>query len=204
VTVSFPVRSHRVEPVEEAVVRAMIVYESMFGNTRDVADAVALGLRIHGLDVSTVEVGQASVDLPDDLDLLVVGAPTHALSLSRTQTRESAAEQAEGPLVSTGPGVREWLERLPKDDGRRVATFDTHVDKKIPGSASKAARKRLRRLGFRAVAPAESFYVSDVQGPLIDGELERARAWGTRLATGIGANRPTGSPGPKAEPAPQP
>lgn len=184
--------------------RAMIVYESMFGNTRDIADAVALGLRIHDVEVTAVEVGEASAGLSGDLDLLVVGAPTHALSLSRTQTRESAAEQAEEPLVSAGTGVREWLETLPKGAGRRVATFDTHVDKKIPGSASKAARKRLRRLGFRPVVPAESFYVSDMQGPLVDGEVERARAWGTRLAVAIGANGQTGSIGPRTEPAPQP
>ncbi len=185
--------------------RAMIVYESMFGNTRDVAEAIALGLSIHGVEVETTEVGQADPDLDRrHVDLLVVGAPTHALSLSRAQTRASAAEEADSALVTTGDGLREWLELLPKGEGQRVAAFDTHVDKKIPGSASKAARKRLRRRGYRPVVPAESFFVSDLQGPLLDGEVERARAWGTRLATAIGANGPTSADGPHAEPTSQP
>ncbi len=167
--------------------RAVIVYESMFGNTQTIAEAVALGLSIHGIEVLRVEVGQVPPGLVEDHDLIVVGAPTHALSLSRTASRASAAEQATVPLVSSGEGVREWLEQLPPGDGRPVATFDTHVDKRIPGSASKAARKRLRRLGYRPVVPAESFFVSDMQGPLVDGEVERARAWGVRLAMAIGA-----------------
>lgn len=167
--------------------RAVIVYESMFGNTQTIAEAVALGLSIHGIEVVHCEVGQAPPELVEDHDLVVVGAPTHALSLSRTESRASAAEQATAPLVSPGEGIREWLERLPAGDGRHIATFDTHIDKRIPGSASKAARRRLRRLGYRPVAPAESFFVSDMQGPLVDGEVERARAWGVRLAMAIGA-----------------
>ncbi len=184
--------------------RAMIVYESMFGNTRDVAEAVALGLSIHGVEVETTEVGQADPGLDRHLDLLVVGAPTHALSLSRPQTRGSAAEESDEALVTTGDGLREWLELLPKGEGLRAAAFDTHVDKRIPGSASKAARRRLRRRGYRPVVPAESFFVSDLQGPLVDGEVERARAWGTRLATAIGANGPSSADGPLAEPTAQP
>lgn len=167
--------------------RAAILYESMFGNTRTVAEAVALGIAIHGVEVRTTEVGQAPADLLDDLDLLVVGAPTHAFSLSRSQTRASAADEAGGPVVSPGIGVREWLGSIPSGHGLKVATFDTHVNKPVPGSAAKTARKRLRRQGFVPIAPAESFFVADMQGPLVDGEEERARAWGVRLATAIGA-----------------
>lgn len=167
--------------------RAVIVYESMFGNTQTIAEAIALGLSIHGIEVMRYEVGEAPPGVVEEHDLIVIGAPTHALSLSRTTSRASAAEQATAPLISRGEGIREWLERLPAGDGRLVATFDTHVDKRIPGSASKAARKRLRRLGYRPVVPAESFFVSDMQGPLVDGEVERARAWGVRLAVAIGA-----------------
>ncbi|TMR93640.1 hypothetical protein [Nonomuraea basaltis] len=50
------------------------------------------------------------------------------------------------------------------------------------GRATRGVAKRLRRLGIRAVAPAESFYVTETQGPLVEGELERARQWGERLA----------------------
>ena len=174
--------------------RVAVVYESMFGNTRTIAEGIALGLSIHDLEVEVVEVGEAHPGLPDEVDLLVVGGPTHALSLSRGETRASAAEESEEPLVSAGLGLREWLDELPPGRGRRVATFDTHIDKPVPGSAAKAARRRLRRRGFRPLVPAESFFVSDVTGPLLAGEVERARAWGTRLAASIGANGPRGKP----------
>lgn len=167
--------------------RAAIVYESMFGNTQTVAEAVALGLSLHGIEVVSYEVSQAPPTLVEGYDLIVVGAPTHALSLSRAESRGSAAEMTDAPLVTAGKGVREWLAELPAGEGRRVATFDTQADKRIPGSAAKSARRRLRREGYRPVAPAESFYVVDMQGPLVDGEVERARAWGTRLATAIGS-----------------
>ena len=167
---------------QETAMRALVVHESMFGNTAAVAAAVARGLRMAGFDeVEVVEVGSAPRPLPPDVDLLVVGAPTHALGLSRPETRASARDQASGPLVSRGIGVREWLAGL-EPGSRPVATFDTHIDKPIPGTASRAAHKRLRRLGYRPVVPAESFAVSDVAGPLVAGELERAERWGTAVA----------------------
>ncbi len=174
--------------------RAAVVYESMFGHTRDIAEAIALGLSIRDVEVDTLEVGSAAgLDL-DRVDLLVVGAPTHALTLSRPESRASAAEQTDDPLVSEGPGLREWLAELPQAPrGRRAASFDTHVDKPIPGSAARAARRRLRRLGYRLVAPAESFYVGGTTGPLIEGEATRARAWGARLAADIGASGERGA-----------
>jgi hypothetical protein len=65
-----------------------------------------------------------------------------------------------------------------------VATFDTRVGKvrHLPGSAAKSAAKALRKIGYTAVVPPESFWVADVAGPLLDGELDRARAWGEELA----------------------
>jgi hypothetical protein len=166
-------------------VRALVVYESMFGNTRAIAAAIAEGLEGADVEVELVEVGTAPAAPDADVGLLVVGGPTHALSLSRPESRSSAAEQAEGePLVSQGIGLREWLAALPA--GRLPsAAFDTHADKRVPGAASRAANKRLRRKGYRAVLPPESFYVSGTAGPLVDGELERARGWGARLAAEV-------------------
>lgn len=84
--------------------KALVVFESMFGNTRDVAQAVADGVATR-LDVGVAEVG-TSPDLAG-VDLLIVGAPTHAMGLSRDGTRKSAAEQAGDRLVSRRQGVRE-------------------------------------------------------------------------------------------------
>jgi hypothetical protein len=160
---------------------ALVVFESMFGNTQKIAEAVAEGLARH-LRVERMEVGHAPTVFSGDVELVVVGGPTHAFGLSRPGTRQSAAEQAEGGLVSTEMGLREWLGTLQKGSSRiAVATFDTRISKpRLPGSA--AAEKRLRRLGFRLLARPESFYVEGTTGPLVGGELERAHRWGKELA----------------------
>ena len=73
--------------------RALVVYESMFGNTRLVAEAVAEGLS-SGLDVDVVEVAAAPTSF-DDVELVVVGGPTHALGMTRQRTRDDARRQGE-------------------------------------------------------------------------------------------------------------
>ena len=162
--------------------RALVVFESMFGNTQEIADAVAEGLS-SSLPTVILEVGTAPAVLPDDVDLLLVGGPTHAFGLSRPGTREDASRQAGGRVVSEGIGLREWLAALARTSGDvAVATFDTRIAKpRVPGSAARAAEKRLRKLGFRVVAASESFYVTGTAGPLVEGETERARAWAEKL-----------------------
>ena len=163
--------------------RALVVYESMFGNTRDVAAAITEGLAQHS-QVELCEVGSAPAALPDRLDLLVVGAPTHALGMSRPRTRSQAAEQGSGELVSKGIGVREWLAGLSRGANLTpTAAFGTKMSRPswLPGSAARGIAKRLRRLGHPAAAPPRSFYVVDVSGPLAEGELQQAQQWGDLL-----------------------
>jgi hypothetical protein len=162
--------------------RALVVYESMFGNTQAIASAVAEGLSGR-MDVDLVEVAEAPTAV--DADLVVAGGPTHAFSMSRPNTRQSAAEQANGrELVSRGRGLREWLDAAgPGLRGTPVATFDTKINRRyLPGSAARAAQKRLRRFGSRIVSPAHNFAVEGTAGPLGRGEVARARQWGTELA----------------------
>lgn len=161
--------------------RALVVYESMFGNTQAIASAVAEGLSGR-MAVDLVEVADAPTAV--DADLVVAGGPTHAFSMSRPSTRQSAAEQADGrELVSRGRGLREWLAEAGAGlRGTRAATFDTKVTKgHLPGSAARSAQKRLRRNGSRIISPAHSFTVMGTAGPLGDGELARARQWGADL-----------------------
>ncbi|MHA6783116.1 flavodoxin family protein [Pseudonocardia saturnea] len=165
--------------------RALVVVESVFGNTRGVADAVAAGLA-ERMDVRTVDVGTAPADL-GGIDLLVVGGPTHAFGMTRPSTRQSAAEQAAGAVPAAETGLREWLERLP-DGTCPAATFDTRMNRpRLPGSAAGAAARRLRRAGHRLVARPETFRVTGSQGPLLDGEQARARRWGEVLAAELTA-----------------
>jgi flavorubredoxin len=173
--------------------RALVVYESMFGNTQAVASAVAQGLSAR-MDVDLVEVAEAPTSV--DADLVVAGGPTHAFSMSRPNTRQSAAEQAGGrELVSRRRGLREWLDEAGSAlRGIPVATFDTKVMKvRLSGSAARSAQKRLRRFGARIVSPAHNFNVLGTAGPLGDGELERARQWGAELAGLCGGTDPARS-----------
>lgn len=174
--------------------RALVVYESMFGNTKAVAHAIAKGLETWAV-VDVVEVNAAPTVFGEDVSLLVVGGPTHAFGLSRESTRRDAATKTTRPLISTGDGVREWLSRIAHPAaGIAAATFDTKINKpRLPGSAAKGAHKRMRWLRFRMAAPPESFFVTDATGPLVEGELERARSWGERLgAAWAGPSHPAG------------
>ena len=163
--------------------KAWIVVESMFGNSRAVADLIAEGLSSYVL-VDVFNVGHAPLVLPDDLDLLVVGGPTHVLGMSRPNTRKDAV--AKGSTAQPETGLREWLELV---SGARpdlaASAFDTRVPSPIPGSAAKAASRRLHKLGFNVIAKPETFYVEGVSGPLRPGERTRARVHGVRLALAV-------------------
>lgn len=163
--------------------RALVVFESMFGNTQAIANAVADGLASR-MSVDTVEVGAAPRVIGDDVGLLVVGGPTHAFGMSRPNTRQSAAQQSDRPVVSAGIGMREWLAAVHAAASVAAVAFDTRVNKpRLPGSAARGAQKRLRRRGFRIAAAAKSFYVTGTPGPLVEAEPERARRWGEQLAS---------------------
>ena len=160
----------------------VVVYESMFGNTKEIAESLATGLAESG----QVQVHEATqvVELPDDLELLVVGGPTHAFGMSKPTTRQDARKKVpSGEIISAGNGMREWIATLPKSDGEvAVATFDTRTKHpRLPGSAAKAAHKALAARGYRPIATPETFDVQGMTGPLLPGETERAREWGARL-----------------------
>jgi hypothetical protein len=172
--------------------RALIVYESMSGNTRDIALAIADGLS-PTVSVEVVPVGAAPTAPDPDVDLLIVGAPTVVLGLSTPRTRSAASARAFGPGSPSGPGgpeaigLREWLQALPHCGSHRDAlTFDTRLRVRgMPGSASKDAAKRLRKRGYRLLWPSKTFHVVNPSGPLIDGELEEARLWGRWIRIGL-------------------
>ncbi|MDJ0790807.1 MAG: flavodoxin [Acidimicrobiia bacterium] len=169
----------------EANVNGVVIYESMFGNTRDIALAIAEGLASH-LDVRAFEVGEAP-HVFDHPDVIVIGGPTHAFSMSRSSTRESAKDETDEPLVSP-TGIREWIASADLEDRQACATFDTKVPKpKLPGSAAASAARKLKKHHCSIVARPETFWVDDMTGPLLDGECERARRWGEELAAAVSA-----------------
>ena len=168
---------------------ALIVYESMFGSTRRIAHAIASGLRpalsvdVAGVDEVPGELGTVS----PDVSLLIVGAPTHLFGLSTSKSRLAAGKRAAQPMAMADLGLRDWLDALPQTTRPRdVLAFDTRLRVRgVPGSAAKAAAKRMRKRGYRLLWPPQSFFVADLTGTLVEGEEQRARMWGRWLTVGV-------------------
>jgi Flavodoxin len=138
--------------------KTLVVYESMFGNTEQIARAIAEGLGESG-DVRVAEVSDAPSEPDPEVELIVAGGPTHAFSMSRTKTRADAIGQGahEGEREF---GLREWMAALPSGHHtEKMATFDTKIAsmRHLPGSAAKGAAKAAGRHGYESVARAESF-----------------------------------------------
>lgn len=166
--------------------RALVVWESAYGNTRQIAESIVEGLAPNAT-ATAVEADQIEAEMVAGADLIVVGAPTHMFGLPRPQSRQSAAQQASGQVRPATSGVREWLAGSPRFGSRTVAAaFDTRFAKPhwLTGSAARAAARRLRTLGCRVIA-TESFFVTRSEGPLRTGEPERARQWAARLAADV-------------------
>ncbi|MFF1870503.1 flavodoxin family protein [Streptomyces sp. CB03911] len=174
--------------------QAVIVYESVYGNTRTVAEAIAAGLRGARPDavVRCVPVAGAGPEVTGSADLLVVGGPTHVYGMSSGPTRRMARLAAAGAPTGnepeprgpgSDPGLRTWFRSLPASPpGTRGAAFDTRADMLISGGAAHGIARRLARRHYDLVAAPEGFVVESTGGPLRTGERERAAAWGASLA----------------------
>lgn len=165
--------------------KVVVVYESMFGNTKAVAEGIVEGLAGAGEvrfgtvdEVPPGECGQA--------ELLVVGGPTHGHGMARQDARRTLGRPGGGhgyPDVLPGSrSLREWLDEVPPGGGA-VAGFDTRFNRPrwLTGSAARGVVRRLRRKGYRVVGE-ESFFVEHTGGPLAAGERDRAVGWGRLLA----------------------
>lgn len=166
--------------------KALVVYESIFGNTMDIAEAIARGLSAR-FEVTATEVGDADTNI-GDIDLLVVGGPTHVWGMSRGLSRKGALEQAAKigvRPVSPDMSIRVWTHLLPDTHMTILAAaFDTALKKGrwFPtGSAARSADSQLSKKGFETVVKPQQFYVTDTVGPLAEHELDRAKEWGRKL-----------------------
>jgi hypothetical protein len=168
--------------------KVCVVYESMYGNTHRIAEAIAEGLQALG-EVEVGSVAEISPQWGAQADLIVVGGPTHMHGMSRAGSRRTAADTAAADDAidlepdAAGAGVRDWLAELPKRSGVFAAAFDTRIDKPmfLTGSAAKRIEKELRRHHLHTLAEPASFAVEGSEGPLKEGEIDRARAWGHDL-----------------------
>ncbi|TRW44091.1 flavodoxin family protein [Georgenia yuyongxinii] len=165
-----------------------VVYETHYGQTHEVATAIAEGARQAGADAAVLALTEVTPELAERAGLLVVGAPTHVLGMSRPWTRGKAHPQEVGTQGEVPDGVREWLATLPAVEGQwRAAAFDTRLPSTLAGGASHGIVRGLRHHGFTLVADPEGFVVEEAEGPLREGKTERARAWGAELARALAA-----------------
>lgn len=173
--------------------KLVVVYESIFGNTHAIADAIASGMGEDN-DIVVVPVERAGQELIRDADLVIAGGPTHVHGMSRARTRKAAVEMAGKPgaeltldAAADGPGLREWVESLGKISVA-AAAFDTRRDGPalLTGRASVAISRQLRQRGFSVIAQPRSFLVTGAD-QLLSGEEEHAREWGVQLAAALAA-----------------
>jgi len=174
---------------------AAVVFESLFGNTHEIAEAIADGLMTSDPETSVTVIASAdaSYEILNNVDLLVVGCPTHILRMPTSRTRNSGIETARKagePVTSlhtakpgfARPGVREWLEALPDVAvSRRGAAFDTRLANPLAGGAARTIARQLRRSGYTIDSDPQGFIVDGGEGPLRPGEWDRARSWGAEL-----------------------
>ena len=174
--------------------RALVVYELMYGNTHAIGEAIARGIAAAG-QVDVVPAARATAELVETADLLIVGGPTHVHGMSRAKTRAQALDRAALPdsglavdSDARGIGLDDWLDALPRVKDKPAAAFDTRVvgNPWITGRASKGIGAYLRRRGFRLVTDPESFLV-ERPAQLVSGEADRAERWGAELVGGLTA-----------------
>jgi hypothetical protein len=177
--------------------RALVVYESMFGNTHTVAEHIADGMGTV-LEAHVVPVHDASSTEVAAADLVVVGGPTHIHGMSSERSRAGAADLAatdddlDLDPDAPGEGLRDWFRDLAADagTGRLAVAFDTrvHASTLLTGQAASGIAKRLRSHEFDLIVDRESFFV-DKSHRLEPGEAERATAWGQQVAEAAKAAR---------------
>lgn len=176
----------------------MIVYESMFGATRQIAEIIADQIRPFA-DTTIVNSANADPAEVAHADLLVAGGPTHVFGLSSETTREEArgvAERSDSVLVYEWPdvsqGLRELLRGLPRASRlQHFAAFSTRSTKAprlFTGSAARRIDRDLRAAGYLPLVPPRDFLI-DSTHRLVEGQLSEAADWGTDLAAHFNLHR---------------
>jgi flavodoxin len=151
--------------------KSLVLYDSVFGNTEKIAQAIGAALG----NTPVLRVSEVTMEQLRGVDLLLVGSPTR-------QFRPT-------------PATTQFLKSIPRDalQGARAAAFDTRIAVeeagswvltfmvKIFGYAAAPIASALRQKGGEQIALPEGFFVKAAEGPLKEGELERAAEWAQQL-----------------------
>jgi flavodoxin len=144
--------------------KAIIVYDTKFGNTEKIAKSLASGMKEQGIEVECVKVEKVQINKLKDYDLLAIGGPTHGFGMSKP--------------------IKDFVDKLKQVDLRekKVFAFDTK-NRGRWGSAAKGIEKRLQRIGLNLVKPCDSAIVLGLKGPLQDGMERKFNQIGAELAS---------------------
>ena len=159
--------------------KAKVVFDSQFGNTEQVARAIGQALGANA-DVEVLRVTAATPEQLTSADLLVVGSPTQRFTATPATTNLLKSIPDNG---LNGVQVAAFDTRFPESEIERIRILAFFV--KLFGYAAEPMLKRLEKKGGQAVAAPQGFCVGETEGPLLDGELDRAAAWAGQLVAGL-------------------
>jgi len=147
---------------------AIIVYDSLYGNTEKVARALAQGLEKSGsVKVTLSRANEADVSRLVGYDLILVGGPTHAWNASEP--------------------IRKFLDKIGESalKGKKAFAFDTKMKSRLAGSGAKHIEERLSKLGAEVMKERMSAIVKGKEGPLEDGSESKFTSIGLEIAKAI-------------------
>ena len=156
--------------------KTLVVYDSFFGNTEKIAQAIGEGFG-EKETTKVIKVDQIKPEMLNGINYLIIGSPTRAFSPT--------------------PAIKSFLKKLPAGSlaGVKVAAFDTRIPMgdnvpgflkfmvKLFGYADKPMMDLMLKKGGNKTLTTEGFFVADSEGPLVDGEIDRAQEWGKRIKT---------------------
>jgi flavodoxin len=154
--------------------RTLIIYDSVYGNTEKIAQSICSALG-PGEEIGLIRAGEATIGQLSGLNILVVGSPTQRFMATHA--------------------INELFKIIPRNSlkGVKVAAFDTRLSLsdiessverfavKVGGYAAKGIANRLKKCGGILIVPPEGFIVKGMEGPLMEGELERAADWANQI-----------------------
>jgi len=149
--------------------RAIIIFDTNFGNTERIGKSISAGLQRAGVKVDIVSTREALPGPLQTYDLIVIGAPTQKFTASEP--------------------MKEFIGRLEKREGglegKSFFAFDTKLPSRFSGSAAKYIESRLEKMGLRAAAQRSSAIGRGSTFKLDEGEEVRFEGIGVELGRGI-------------------
>ena len=149
--------------------KVIVAYESKYGNTRLVAEAIIESMReVEGIETVLSELKEADLNKVPDYDAILIGSPNHWGGPTR--------------------GVRKFIDKLSKLnlEGKLFAVFDTCLGKDFEKAVKKMEKRINEKVpGIKQIAPGLSIRVQGMKGPLVEGELPKCKEFGNKIATQI-------------------